>query len=205
MPGSSTLPLPLISKEAWSYRPLLNPRRSLTSSTPRVRRARRKGVAIEHGSLTNLLRSMMQEPGITAQDTLLAITTVAFDIAALELLLPLLTGAKLVIATRDQVKDPALLLMLLAESRTTVLQATPGVWRALIDAGWNSNQRLKAPLRRGGAHPGACRAHPRPHPRSFGISMVPRRPPSGRRRHASPGVRLLRVSANPSPILSSTF
>ncbi len=105
-----------------------------------------KGVAIEHGALLNLLRSMQQSPGLTPDDTLVAITTLAFDIAALELLLPLLTGAKLVIATTAEVHDGRLLLALLERTQATVLQATPGAWRILIDAGWNahSTPRLKA-------------------------------------------------------------
>ena len=103
-----------------------------------------KGVAIEHHSLTHLLRAMQQAPGLTSSDTLVAVTTIAFDIAALELLLPLITGARLVIATRDQAKNPPLLLALLEESKATVLQATPGTWRALVDAGWTSSLPLRA-------------------------------------------------------------
>jgi amino acid adenylation domain-containing protein len=97
-----------------------------------------KGVAIEHGALVNLLRSMQQTPGLTADDVLVAITTLAFDIAALELLLPLITGAKLVIATTAEVQDGRQLLALLERTRATVLQATPGAWRILIDAGWSA-------------------------------------------------------------------
>ena len=97
-----------------------------------------KGVAIEHGALVNLLRSMQREPGLHAGDTLLAVTTLAFDIAALELLLPLMTGARLIIATDDQVQDGPMLLRLIEETQATVLQATPGAWRILLDAGWNT-------------------------------------------------------------------
>ena len=105
-----------------------------------------KGVAVEHGALVNLLRSMERAPGLTAEDTLVAVTTLAFDIAGLELLLPLITGAKLVVATDAEVQDGRRLLGLLNESLAanhvgqtagrTVLQATPGAWRLLIDAGW---------------------------------------------------------------------
>jgi amino acid adenylation domain-containing protein len=96
-----------------------------------------KGVSIEHGALTNLLRSMAREPGLAPHDVLVAITTLAFDIAALELLLPLVTGARLVIATEGEVRDGRQLLALLERSHATVLQATPGVWRLLLDAGWS--------------------------------------------------------------------
>ena len=102
-----------------------------------------KGVAIEHGALMNLLRSMEREPGLGREDVLVAVTTLAFDIAGLELLLPLLTGARLVIASEDQVADGHQLLKLLKESRATVLQATPGTWMMLIDAGWSRELPLK--------------------------------------------------------------
>lgn len=102
-----------------------------------------KGVAIEHGALMNLLRSMEREPGLGSEDVLVAVTTLAFDIAALELLLPLLTGAKLVIATDEQVQDGTMLLRLLESTKATVLQATPGAWRILLDAGWTSALPLK--------------------------------------------------------------
>jgi len=102
-----------------------------------------KGVAIEHGALVNLLKSMQREPGLGAQDTLVAITTPSFDIAALELFLPLMTGAKLVVATDAEVMDGQLLLALLGRTRATVLQATPGAWRILIDAGWTGANALK--------------------------------------------------------------
>ncbi len=95
-----------------------------------------KGVAVEHGALDNLLRSIQQEPGLTAEDTLVAITTLAFDIAGLELLLPLVTGARLVVATQTEIADGRKLLGLIERTEATVLQATPGAWRLLIDAGW---------------------------------------------------------------------
>ncbi len=102
-----------------------------------------KGVAIEHSALMNLLRSMEREPGLNRADVLVAVTTLAFDIAGLELLLPLLTGARLAIATEEQVADGYLLLQLLQSSKATVLQATPGTWRMLIDAGWTRELPLK--------------------------------------------------------------
>ena len=103
-----------------------------------------KGVAVEHGALVNLLRSMEREPGMTADDVLVAITTLSFDIAGLELLLPLTTGAKLVIATDAEVQDGRLLLERMERSQATLLQATPGAWRLLLDAGWTGRQPLKA-------------------------------------------------------------
>ena len=103
-----------------------------------------KGVQIEHGSLVNFLTSMAKQPGITAADTLLAVTTLSFDIAGLELYLPLITGAKIVLASREQAADGNKLLTLLNESQTTVLQATPATWRMLLDSGWTGSPQLKA-------------------------------------------------------------
>ena len=102
---------------------------------------RPKGVAVQHGALRNLLRAMQREPGLAADDVLVAVTTLAFDIAGLELLLPLVTGAKLVVATDAEVRDGRLLLERVsaaarAAQGSTVLQATPGAWRLLLDAGW---------------------------------------------------------------------
>jgi amino acid adenylation domain-containing protein len=102
-----------------------------------------KGVAIEHGALMNLLCSMEREPGLSREDVLVAVTTLAFDIAGLELLLPLMTGARLVIASEEQVSDGYQLLQLMKTSHATVLQATPGMWMMLIEAGWNQDLPLK--------------------------------------------------------------
>lgn len=104
---------------------------------------RPKGVAVGHGALTNLLRSMEREPGLEGSDTWVSVTTLSFDIAALELFLPLMTGAKLVIANREQVRDGYQLLKLLEQSAATVLQSTPGTWRMLLEAGWNGQPQLK--------------------------------------------------------------
>ena len=105
---------------------------------------RPKGVAIEHGALMNLLLSMQREPGLRAEDVLVSVTTLAFDIAGLELMLPLLTGARLVVATDAEVQDGIALVKLLEQSGATTLQATPGAWRILIDAGWTGALPLKA-------------------------------------------------------------
>jgi amino acid adenylation domain-containing protein len=105
---------------------------------------RPKGVQITHGALVNFLASMQCRPGLAAHDVLVAVTTISFDIAALELLLPLLAGARIELASRDQAADGALLAALLDGSRATALQATPAGWRMLLDAGWQGNRRLKA-------------------------------------------------------------
>ncbi|WP_242884761.1 non-ribosomal peptide synthetase [Actinomadura litoris] len=94
---------------------------------------RPKGVVIPHGALTNFLSSMQERFSLAADDRLLAVTTVGFDIAGLELFLPLITGAGVVLATGDQAADPGELVELIARHKVTALQATPGLWRALVE------------------------------------------------------------------------
>jgi surfactin family lipopeptide synthetase A len=102
-----------------------------------------KGVPIEHGSVANLLRSMQREPGMTQDDVLLAVTTLSFDIAGLEMYLPLISGARLVIASSEDVVDGNRLRDLLSEKAITFMQATPATWRLLLGAGWQSSPDLK--------------------------------------------------------------
>nr|AYM54404.1 nonribosomal peptide synthetase [Phaselicystis flava] len=97
---------------------------------------RPKGVEICHRSVVNFLCSMRRQPGIGAGDTLLAVTTPSFDIAGLELFLPLTAGARVEIAPRDVVSDGAPLRRLLEEGGATIMQATPATWRMLVAAGW---------------------------------------------------------------------
>jgi amino acid adenylation domain-containing protein len=103
-----------------------------------------KGVQVPHGAVVNFLRGVARRPGIEASDGLLAVTTLSFDIAVLELLLPLTTGAKVYLATRDQTLDGALLRRLLEESAATIMQATPATWRLLLEAGWRGRPDFKA-------------------------------------------------------------
>jgi len=105
---------------------------------------RPKGVEISHRGLANFLFSMRREPGLTSSDTVLAVTTLSFDIAALELFLPLVIGGKVVIATRDTAADANRLRAELERSSATVMQATPATWRALLATGWNGARILRA-------------------------------------------------------------
>ncbi|MDB5072254.1 MAG: amino acid adenylation domain protein [Candidatus Eremiobacteraeota bacterium] len=102
-----------------------------------------KAVSISHAALANVLCSVAREPGLTSRDTLLAVTTLSFDIATLELLLPLAVGARLVIATRAAAMDGAALVGMLKATAATVMQATPVTWRLLVDAGWQGTPKLK--------------------------------------------------------------
>ncbi|HMB71132.1 MAG TPA: condensation domain-containing protein, partial [bacterium] len=103
-----------------------------------------KGVSVPHRALTNFLESMRAEPGLSADDVLVAVTTLSFDIAGLELWLPLTTGAQVVVAGREDAGDGERLGGLLKERRATVMQATPATWRLLIDSGWAGDPSLKA-------------------------------------------------------------
>lgn len=102
-----------------------------------------KGVQIAHRSVVNFLNSMRQKPGLTEQDVLLAVTTISFDIAGLELYLPLVVGARIILVKREAAGNPAQLLKTLAQESITVMQATPATWRLLLAAGWQGNKQLK--------------------------------------------------------------
>src|SRR5262249_3110361 len=102
-----------------------------------------KGVQISHGALTNFLLSMRQRPGIVKSDILLAVTTLSFDIAGLELYLPLISGARVVIAEREAASDGVRLLATLSNCGATMMQATPTTWRLLLEAGWQGDKQMK--------------------------------------------------------------
>ena len=102
-----------------------------------------KGVAISHGALTNFLMSMQRQPGISNNDIILALTTFSFDISILEICLPLLSGATVLLADSKTVKNPDLLMDLMKNYSPTIMQATPGLWKALLDNGWEGSQNLK--------------------------------------------------------------
>ncbi|GAB1543387.1 hypothetical protein NUACC21_60610 [Scytonema sp. NUACC21] len=102
-----------------------------------------KGVQVLHGAVVNFLTSMSLSPGLTDRDTLLSVTTLSFDIAVLELFLPLMVGARVVVVSREAASDGTQLLERLTQSNTTVMQATPTTWRLLLAAGWQGNHQLK--------------------------------------------------------------
>lgn len=102
-----------------------------------------KGVQLEHRSLANFLCSMREQPGMAARDALVAVTTISFDIAGLEIFLPLLVGGRLIVASTEATVDPRALERLLKTSRATVMQATPTTWHLLFDSGWTGDRHLK--------------------------------------------------------------
>lgn len=103
-----------------------------------------KGVQVTHKNLVNFLYSMAQEPGITETDRLLSITTISFDIAGLELFLPLLKGAELIISNDETVRDGRIMLSLIKDENITMIQATPTTWQMLLDSGWEEPLPIKA-------------------------------------------------------------
>ena len=105
---------------------------------------RPKGVRVPHRATANFLTSMQQILGIVEDDRLIAVTTLSFDIAFLELLLPLSVGAEVVLAGYDDVRDGAALLALVQRSQASMMQATPAGWRVLIESGWMGHSQFKA-------------------------------------------------------------
>ncbi len=97
---------------------------------------RPKGVMVRHEGLLNFLQAMARRPGLSASDVLVASTALSFDIAGLELFLPLLSGARIVLASRSQARDGQAMARLLEDSGATIWQATPSAWRLLLAAGW---------------------------------------------------------------------
>ncbi|PTQ96709.1 amino acid adenylation domain-containing protein [Mucilaginibacter yixingensis] len=103
-----------------------------------------KGVQIAHYNLVNFLVGMQAQPGIAADDKLLAVTTISFDIAGLEMYLPLVTGATVYIASADEARDGRRLLEIVKAEGITLMQATPYSWKMMLEAGWDNRLQLKA-------------------------------------------------------------
>lgn len=103
-----------------------------------------KGVVVSHGALMNFLCSMRTAPGLSETDVLAAVTTISFDIAGLELYLPLFVGARIELVSSATASDGARLAELLDSRGVTVMQATPATWRMLLDAGWRGKSRFRA-------------------------------------------------------------
>jgi amino acid adenylation domain-containing protein len=112
-----------------------------------------KGVKLPHRAVVNFLGTMAKRPGMTSDDSLLAVTTLSFDISVLELFLPLSCGAKVIVATKDEAMDGAELLEVLDSSAATMMQATPATWRLLQQAGWQGHSTLRKVLVGGEAWP----------------------------------------------------
>src|SRR6185437_13865161 len=102
-----------------------------------------KAVEVSHSAVVNLLTSMQHRPGLAAEDRILAVTTLSFDIAALELCLPLTVGGSVELVSRAEASDGQYLKTKLESGQITTLQATPATWRMLVEAGWEGKQKIK--------------------------------------------------------------
>ena len=103
-----------------------------------------KGVMVEHGSVVNFLATMTRTLGVGSHDSLMAVTTLSFDIAGLELYLPLVNGARVVVASRTQAADAEFLEHSIVRHSITMMQATPATWRLLLNSGWQGAPCLQA-------------------------------------------------------------
>jgi amino acid adenylation domain-containing protein len=103
---------------------------------------RPKGVMVPQGAVVNLLQSMQRDLNFGRRDVLVAVTTLSFDIAALEIFLPLITGGRLAILSRYVATHPNLMGRILVMLGATVLQATPATWRLLLSSGWKGKANL---------------------------------------------------------------
>ncbi|WP_160167835.1 non-ribosomal peptide synthetase, partial [Nocardiopsis halotolerans] len=101
-----------------------------------------KGVVVPHRALTNFLCSMARRPGLRPSDRVLAVTTHSFDIAALEIYLPLVTGALCHLCDGDTARDPDRLRRMIGAVRPSLMQATPSTWTMLLHAGWTNDERM---------------------------------------------------------------
>lgn len=104
---------------------------------------RPKGVEVLNHGLSAFMAAMAEEPGISSADRLLSVTTVSFDIAALEIFLPLITGATLYIARREDAMNGQALQRLLADNAITFFQATPATYHILLLTGWQGSPGIK--------------------------------------------------------------
>lgn len=102
-----------------------------------------KGVRITHGALSNLVCSMWKKPGVSDADRTLAVAPISFDIATMDMFLPICSGGTLVIASHLDAVDPYRLTQLIKEYDITCMQATPATWRMLVSSNWNGKQNLK--------------------------------------------------------------
>lgn len=105
---------------------------------------RPKGVLIPHRALVNFLQAMRTAPGIRADDVMLALQTISFDMAIPELWLPLTVGACVEIVPRHVAKDGALLQETIRRAGATIVQATPTTWQILFETGWRGQPGLRA-------------------------------------------------------------
>jgi amino acid adenylation domain-containing protein len=101
-----------------------------------------KGVAVTHGALANIFSDVAQRVAFSDRSSWLALTTVCFDIAALELLSPLCFGGKVILVSEEQARIGRVLAGIISHKKPTVIQATPITWRILVESGWAGSPEL---------------------------------------------------------------
>jgi amino acid adenylation domain-containing protein/non-ribosomal peptide synthase protein (TIGR01720 family) len=102
-----------------------------------------KGVLVEHLGVVNCLTAIAAKIQIDAKDKFLALTSLSFDVAALDYYLPLSLGASVVIASEEDKREGGHLLNLLLQHHITIMQATPSAWQILLLAGWQGHRNFK--------------------------------------------------------------
>ncbi|MBL8520445.1 MAG: amino acid adenylation domain-containing protein [Betaproteobacteria bacterium] len=103
-----------------------------------------KGVKVPHRAVVNFIESMWATPGVRGTDRVMAVTTLSFDIAVNEIIVPLCRGATVILASAEEVADGTQLRALVEKHKVTQMQATPATWRLLLDAGWQGGPHLTA-------------------------------------------------------------
>lgn len=149
-PASKILSLEEASRLSWSHdakalqSPAISSRATAYVIYTSGSTGQPKGVMLSHYSVINFLLSMCEEPGMDPDDSILAVTTLSFDIAVLEIFLPLLVGARIYLASQDEARDGHLMRKVLESRKITHFQATPSTYRLLLDAGWRGSALKKA-------------------------------------------------------------
>ncbi|MGI5309470.1 amino acid adenylation domain-containing protein [Rheinheimera sp. WS51] len=102
-----------------------------------------KGVMLNHKTVVNFLQAMSRSPGVNQGEKLLAVTTISFDIAVLEIFLPLINGGTVVLADKEQLQDVNCILQMIQQHDISVMQATPSMWRMFLDLGWQGKRDMR--------------------------------------------------------------
>jgi len=103
-----------------------------------------KGVLIEHRSVMNTLTWFANDLSLTKQNTMLGLTTFCFDISVLEIFMPLICGAKLLLLSSQLQRDPRRLSQIIDSYSITIMQATPATYEMLMGCGWQGNPQVHA-------------------------------------------------------------
>jgi amino acid adenylation domain-containing protein len=101
-----------------------------------------KGVVAEHRNLVNLMARWAPEMGLTAGDTVLSVVSTTFDVFTGDVFGTLGVGARLVLASQDQARDPITLARLIEGTAPTMMCATPTTWHMLMDSGWTGHDLI---------------------------------------------------------------